>query len=185
VAHVQRRHTLAVCQNNLRESYQALATYADQREHRFPRIGEEPPRNVAAAYVPILAEAGCLPDGVAPVCPLRPATQADRLAPAPPAIPDTGYAYSLGYRDRTGQLHGLALDSAGADNEYLPIMADLPAAAGHQSGQNVLFIGGHVRYCTSSHAGVNGDEIYRNQIFRVAAGLHRLDTSLADGNTCP
>src|SRR5207244_4056520 len=140
--------------NNLLQTYQSLAGFADNHGYNFPMITEQPPRNVAAAYVPILAEAGCLPAGRAPGCPAR--DSEDKAT--------TGYAYTLGYRDLGGQLHGLRLSPDDKDIDYLPIMADLPAAASHRTGQNVLFMNGQVRFCTSSRVGVNGDEIYLNQV---------------------
>jgi hypothetical protein len=178
---LQQKHQVAVCQDNFRQTYASLAGYAGNHRDRFPMITEQPPRNFAAAYVPILAEAGCLPGGVAPVCPV-----VVRLPHQPAGVGGrTGYAYTLGYRDRAGELHGLQLAPGDQDVDYLPIMADVPAAASHQSGQNVLYLSGHVRFCTTSKVGVNGDEIYLNQFSQLAAGLHRRDTVLGDGDCSP
>jgi hypothetical protein len=177
LARLHQNHRVADCQDNLRRSYDAIIVYAGNNNNQFPMITERPPHNFPGAYVPILSQAGCLPDGVAPVCPV-----AVRHADQPG---NTGYAYSLGYRDRSGQLHGLQLAPGDEDVDYLPIMADLPAAASHQVGQNVLFLSGHVRFCTTSKAGVNGDEIYLNQYSQLAAGLHRRDTVLGDGDCSP
>jgi len=177
VTRLHHKQQVTTCQDNLRQNYASLVGFAGNHENQFPMITEQPPRNVARAYVPILAEAGWLPDGVAPVCPVvvRPADQSG----------NTGYAYSLGYRDRSGRLHGLQLAPGDEDIDYLPLMADLPAAASHQAGQNVLFLNGNVRFCTTSKAGVNGDEIYLNQYSQLAAGLHRRDTVLGDGDCSP
>lgn len=174
---LRQHQNVAVCKNNLRDTYGSVVGFAANHDDNFPMISEQPPRNFAAAYVSILADAGCLPGGVAPVCPV--------VMRVPDQPSNTGYAYTLGYRDRSGQLHGLRLAPGDEDVDYLPLMADLPAAASHQTGQNVLFMNGHVRFCTTSKAGVNGDEIYLNQISQRAAGLHRRDTALGDGDTSP
>jgi hypothetical protein len=65
------------------------------------------------------------------------------------------------------------------------MLADRPSPAGHRTGHNVLFTGGDVRFCTTPNVGANGDHIFLNQLDAVAAGVHRLDTVLADGNTPP
>jgi hypothetical protein len=49
----------------------------------------------------------------------------------------------------------------------------------------VLYIGGNVRFCTSSNVGINGDDIFLNQAARIAAGLHRLDTVLGSRDSYP
>lgn len=177
VTRLHHKQQVTTCKDNLRQSYASLVGFAGNHDNQFPMINEQPPRNFARAYVPILAEGGWLPDGVAPVCPVvvRPADQPG----------NTGYAYTLGYRDRSGVLHGLQLSPGDEDIDYLPLMADLPAAASHQTGQNVLFLNGNVRFCTTSKAGVNGDEIYLNQRSQLAAGLHRRDTVLGDGDCSP
>jgi hypothetical protein len=67
----------------------------------------------------------------------------------------------------------------------VPIAADLPArltptgpTPAHARGQNVLYVGGAVRFAPTPAAGVNGDHIYRNQAGLPRAGLHRDDTCL-------
>jgi len=49
----------------------------------------------------------------------------------------------------------------------------------------VLFVGGNVRFCTDYLAGVNRDNIYRNDANRVGAGLHLYDTVLGFGYDQP
>ncbi|HEX4608078.1 MAG TPA: hypothetical protein VH092_07725, partial [Urbifossiella sp.] len=68
------------------------------------------------------------------------------------------------------------------------VCADIPAGAPgapHSHGQNVLFAGGNVRFATVPTVGVNGDDIYRNNLGRVAAGLDRVDTVLGVGADRP
>ncbi len=171
---VHQRYEKLQCQNNLRQMHQSFVSYSADHGGRFPQVGERPPNNVAAAFVPMLQQAGHLPANGAPICPVVVVTQA----------PTGGYAYSLGFRGPDGRLHGLQRGPS-ADADLLPILADRPAPIGHRTGFNVLFIGGNVRFCTSPKVGVDGDDIFLNQADTVAAGLHRLDSVLADGNSQP
>ena len=102
------------------------------------------------------------------------------------------YAYSLGYRGAAG-LHGLRRGAG----DLMPILADCPpfhegAAGGAGNslshgggGQNVLTIGGSVRYCTSRGVGLDGDDIYLNRNQRILAGLSAADTVLAVSDAVP
>ena len=105
------------------------------------------------------------------------------------------YAYALGHRTSNNVVLGQwrSNDSA-AENDLIPISADYPAAfvapsggpiAGHGSGHNVLFVGGNVRYATTATVGIDGDDIYRNQLGEVAAGLTRVDTVLGRSRDVP
>lgn len=167
VARLRHNEGIAACQNNLREYYAALNNYADTRGGDFPHVSDAPPLNRAGAYHTLLHESGALPLQTVKLCPSRPES----------AI----YAYSLGYRTDDGHLRGLRRN----DLELLPIMSDRESPAGHGTGHNVLFVGGNVRFTTTPNAGVNGDNIFLNQASRVAAGLHRLDSVLAAGDTAP
>ena len=104
------------------------------------------------------------------------------------------YAYSLGYRvpdEDGGHFSGLV---RGLD-DGLPIMADRPPftetnasdlgnSPNHgRRGQNVLYIGGHVRFLTGRTIGP--DDIYRNNNNEVGAGLNRQDTVLGASWACP
>jgi prepilin-type processing-associated H-X9-DG protein len=123
----------------------------------------------------MLQEAGMIPPAGAPNCP---------VALKSVGLPSAGYAYSLGYRDEGG-LHGLRVDDSPFGSDLLPIAADRQAPPSHGGGHNVLFIGGHVRYCTHPNVGVEGDNIFVNQVSKVAAGLHRLDSVLGASDTSP
>src|SRR5262249_13416954 len=94
------------------------------------------------------------------------------------------YAYTLGYCEPVDghECHfGLRRDSG----DETPIRADRPpygedlsVLAGNsynhgRKGQNVLFVGGQVRFYTDPV--VAGDDIYHNRAYRVAAGLNRFD----------
>lgn len=170
VPYIRQRHGVQACQNHMRQLYAALDTYASTHNESFPAVSETPPNNTAASYAAILRESGAMPGPGNFGCPAA-------------EMPAFGtYAYSLGYRDETGALAGLRRDQA--DNDLLAIAGDRPALGrttpnpDHRSGQNVLFVGGHVRYCLTGHVGVGGDDIYRNQELQVRAGVKLWDTVL-------
>jgi hypothetical protein len=52
-------------------------------------------------------------------------------------------------------------------------------------GQNVLYIGGNVRWCANPAAGRDGDNIYLNRDRKVQAGVSRDDTVLGSGDARP
>jgi len=99
------------------------------------------------------------------------------------------YAYSLGYRDPAGEHCGLCRDpdDLNLNIDLLPIMADRPSVLpgggrgntpNHKGGQNVLYVGGNVRFCSTPNAGIDGGDIYTNKEGKVAPGVNRLDTVL-------
>ncbi len=99
------------------------------------------------------------------------------------------YAYTLGYR-RGDDVVGLNRDCG----DLLPILADRPRDGGAGNspnhggdGQNVLSIGGSVRWCAGPNVGVDRDDIYRNVQLQVLAGRHEFDTVLgaSDASPCP
>lgn len=162
------RQNMMACQNHLKELALALDTYADTHEGRFPQVLEGSP-NLALVT---LTETGALSSSAYLECP---AAGPNELA---------GYAYTLGYRDESNQLNGLRRDLPLLGNDLLPIAADRPALGrtspnpSHRYGQNVLYVGGNVRFCTTSNVGVAGDDIYLNQARQVRAGLRLWDSVL-------
>lgn len=158
------------------------------------------PRSLAGAFVPLLHDAGVLNETTPVSCPalgdrppvnvslsdLEKAFQSggdgfDELA----RKLSGGYAYTLGYRDGP-VLAGLRA----SDPDTLPILADLPAGEGNSPnhgrlGQNVLYIGGNVRWCTQRTVGQAGDDIYVNKHNLLRAGEGRSDTVLGPGDACP
>ncbi|HEY1380958.1 MAG TPA: hypothetical protein VGF55_29430 [Gemmataceae bacterium] len=176
VGRLQQWHDRFVCQNSQRQLHAALVNYSLDHGGRFPQVTDRPPNNVAGAFLPMLQEAGYLAPAGSAACPA-----ATAVAGGPDA---GGYAYSLGFRGPEGHLHGLRRD-AGQDTDRLPILADRAAPASHRTGHNVLYIGGNVRFCTTPKVGVDGDDIFLNQLDAIAAGLHPLDTVLGAGDTSP
>ncbi len=201
LVHQWRLYQRQACAENLRKFWGGLEAYGDQHEGQFPNVEERGPRAVAGIFVPALRDAGVLPEGVSATCPA-----AGRRAPAAYSVADlealyqtsrpdfdaaarqlaAGYAYSLGYREG-GTHYGLTRSSG----DGLPIVADVqPFRDGNSvnhggAGQNVLYIGGNVRWCTERTVGVDRDDIYLNREYQVLAGVNRTDTCLGPANASP
>jgi hypothetical protein len=198
---MQRERYKTECRNNLRSLGEALGRFAFFHNGALPQVEDRPPRNFAGVFVPILKESGQLTD-VSVDCPAT-----GRQAPAPVGVDELEqmaaaqlaqysrtvggcYAYPLGYR-HDGRLVGLRHDGSQADGT--PLVADRPGfespggadwleanSPNHGGeGQNVLFLGGDVRFFTSRRVGVNGDDIYLNQNNQLDAGVNILDSVLA------
>jgi hypothetical protein len=192
----------ANCQNNLRTIWASLQEYGDKSpDGAFPKVEAEGPRSVAGVFQPMLRDAGVLSGQVLVACPARPgqesaanasladldtafATDAEGFARLADNL-SGGYAYTLGYRNGP-TLVGLYT----SDPQTLPIMADQPAGNGNSlnhggTGQNVLYIGGNVRWCTQRTVGEAGDDIYVNKSNFLRAGEGRSDTVLGPGSAQP
>jgi hypothetical protein len=204
LARQRRDYQILACQNNLHRLWTALQAYADEHPENggaFPRVEARPPHNFAGVFVPILADAGALGPDAATACPAvggkpAPPCSLDALDALARDRPDAyrartrelggDYAYTLGYCDH-GELFGLSRACGGLS----PILADRPGDAGGNSpnhgggGQNVLCIGGHVRWCVNPDVGVDRDDIYLNLKFRVLAGEHEFDTVLGPSEASP
>jgi hypothetical protein len=182
VTRARQQSDAVACQANLMTLHQGLEGYADANAGRFPQVGTDV-HPVAGSFVAALADAGQCPPGFRPACPAAgglPITD-------PRAVPTAavGYAYTLGHRGANGAVLGpRRAVAAGEENDLIPVCADIPAgaaAAPHPHGQNVLYAGGFVRFATVSTVGPNGDDIYLNQLGRVAAGVDRADAVLGVG----
>ncbi len=188
------------CANNLRAFWGGLQAYSDRTNDNFPQVEPEGARGIGGVFVPILNDAGALGDASVS-CPaqgLRPAPRCTveelenlyRTDPAQyQAVAATlsgNYAYCLGYRE--GGAHRGLRRGCG---DHLPIMADRSQASGGNSlnhggdGQNVLYIGGNVRWCVQTTVGEGGDDIYLNQRYQLGAGLNRADTVLGASDARP
>jgi hypothetical protein len=181
VGKLRQRSDEVACPNNLRTLHVGLATYADTHDGRFPQVGVAA-YPTAGSFAAALAAAGQCPPGFTPACPVDRSPAEFGCAGA-----QSAYTYTLGHRGLGGELVGLRRDGPDGENDLLPIAADNPAAdaapasgplSPHPRGQNVLYVGGQVRFTTTPHAGINGDHIYQNLNGQVAAGLDRVDTAL-------
>jgi hypothetical protein len=200
VARQWREQQKLACENNLRKFWVGLQGYADRSENDFPHVDAEGPRAVAGIFVPTLTDCGLAAD-VSIACPAAGRREPLRCTVAElerlyQTAPDEyravsrelagHYAYCLGYED--GHAHrGLRRDTG----DGLPILADRSAEAAGNSGnhggagQNVLYVGGNVRWCVLPTVGLDGDNIYVNHNFRVRAGVCRSDTVLAASDVRP
>lgn len=175
---------VAACKQNMSNLYTGLSGYADTHYDQFPKVG-----------TPAAPNAGSFVSELKVACQLMPDLKAVCPAECPPDCDLTriSYAYTLGYREPDGELRGLdRLEGKGWSNATTPLLADLPTPGAspadgptspHGKGQNILFADGHVRY--SLFSTVNDDDIYKNQVGRVRAGLHRLDASLGRATDVP
>ena len=192
------------CENNLRELWNGLNAYQTQK-HSLPDVASAP-RPAASMVIPMLREAGVLPANLVACCP----SAADGVACLNVGLQELanmpgsefqktaahlfpGYAYSLGFRDGAGRIHGPASALPDVPTAQMPLLADAGPVGSfgnspnHASrGQNVLFTDGHVAFKTQrSMAGLPGDDIYLNQDNQIAAGLNARDTVLGTGNAAP
>ena len=191
IGRVRQENQAIACQKRLHDLHAALVSHADADGGRFPQIGATDTPTAGSFVVP-LARTGHLPAGAA--CPA--ADPDDAATVSVPAGPDwgvtkVGYTYNLGYRPAGGDLVGLRRGEAG---DQAPLSADMPTAAAspctgpvspHPRGQNVLYVGGHVRFSPTGRAGLNGDDIYRNDAGEVRAGLRLEDAALGRPNDVP
>jgi anti-sigma factor RsiW len=184
IGKLRQESSVRACQDQLRQLHVALAGYSDTHNGRFPQVGTARVP-VAGAFAAELARAGQYPADQVPLCPAAPAPEPRVITtPAGTPLPAVGYSYALGYVGPGGSVVGLRRGE-GADgvSEWEPIAADLPpvvpaSATAHPRGQNVLFVGGAVRFTTTPAVGINGDYIYSNDAGLVRAGLYREDASL-------
>jgi prepilin-type processing-associated H-X9-DG protein len=193
-----------VCQDNLRRLYTGLKEYSDRHNNQFPDVARAAasPRNVAGLLVPILKQDKIFTGQVSFACPAGggpqscPWTLSDLQAMDPEEFRRSlnslaaCYAYSLGYRSADGVV-GLRYDPSKPIHR-VPLMADCPPAdplSGNSpdhggKGQNVLFMDGHVEFCTARTVGVGGDDIFVNKASKVAAGLDWADAVLGRSSAC-
>jgi hypothetical protein len=176
---VRQRQQQLACQDMMRQFYFAAAGYSENHDGQFPKVPDGKPAATAAEALKLN---GYLPQQVQFTCPAGPP---ESTAPVVLA----NYAYNLGFRDDKGELQGL---DRRPGYDLMPILADAPVRQGgqavpvnHRNGQNVLFAGGNVRFCTTPTVGVAGDDIFTNVRGEVGAGLHRLDSVLGRPEEIP
>lgn len=188
------------CQQNLATLWAALVQYGQNHNGSLPTIQDTPGvQSMAGVYVPMLFQSGVVTEPLDVGCPARgkkPAsattlTELDRLYQSSPEqlrqrMRDLAgdYAYTLGYRE-DGKLKGLNLGT----NEGVPLLADGPSGDGFGNspnhglrGQNVLFVGGNVRWQPTSALGPQCEEIYQNRQRQIRAGLDLSDFVLGAGD---
>jgi hypothetical protein len=185
VGRLRQDSQVVVCQDRLRELHASLNGYSETRDGRYPEVGTRQVP-VAGAFASELARSGHLPPGRPVACPVMPLPEA---IADPNVVPAVGYAYTLGFVGADHRVTGVRrADAPGGVSDWTAVAADLPAPrprGPHPRGQNVLYLGGMVRFATTPAAGVNGDDIYHNEAGLVGAGLHVLDASLGRPTDVP
>ena len=167
IGKLRREQQVVACREDLRAVHAALIGYAGLLADELIRSGQYDPSLHAA-------------------CPARQAETGD--------VRTATFSYTLGYRlGETGPVKGINLRSPGV-GDLTPIAADpAPRRDGaedrfrsvHGSGQNVLLLGGSVRFLAGTTLGVNRDDIYKNDRDVVRAGLRADDISLGGPNDLP
>lgn len=189
---IRQTRDVQACQNNLRAMHQSITSYCDANGNQCPQV--QPGADVRDVLARL--NDGHLQQSVSFVCPGSGHVHVTKRVDGKtfiPAAADIEYAYCMGYRDEFGHLNGLI---RGSENDNYPIMADAPerygdqaVAVNHRKGQNVLFLGGNVRFCTNVNVGpmIDGvpDDIYYNTIHQPRAGTHRWDSVLGRANEQP
>jgi prepilin-type processing-associated H-X9-DG protein len=204
LSQVRREYQKVACKNNLGVLGRAQLAYCGTHKGKFPNVAEEkPPYNVAGMVVPILYEAGVLDPEFDFQCPGDEAGDpvkwtAGKLKGLPVGqyldkvkFLSGAYAYSLGYR-QDGSVLGLRMDDE-QPQAHTPLMADAPfkplshANSGNHggSGQNVLYMDGHVTYCTHRLVGYQQDDIFQSRDNKIGAGINRYDAVLGQSDSCP
>jgi hypothetical protein len=197
---------IAECQNNLKQIWMdGLSPYAQYNRGMYPRVPTMGNRAAAGMYAVTLAEGEYLPaDGAWSRCPgtsdcqgtTQPIpTEAQLLAASGARLAELrrtmggDYGYNLGYLSPAGSYQPVRQRGSST----YAIMADAPCrrtdgrvSANHgRCGQNVLYDDGHIAYEKQCCTPVVGDDFYRNDQDRVAAGLHIDDAVIAASNAPP
>ncbi|MBX3415197.1 MAG: hypothetical protein KF708_21105 [Pirellulales bacterium] len=196
VSHSRFQAQLAMCQNNLRMIGAGVTNYSQAHGSYFPAVAARNGRAVPAAFASLLSRTGFVEGSQPFVCPSS-ATAEQRCMrlPTPEEIDEYGldhlrsvcrsiagnYCATAGYTDKSGY-HS----PRNFHRETFAIVSDAPCQmrGEHQSsnhggdGQNVLFEDGHVVYLHNCNCqrGTSGDDIFRNDDGKIAAGSHRDDS---------
>jgi hypothetical protein len=209
--YVRHREGVMACAENLHRFHTALAQYSQDNNGFLPRPERAGPYSAAAVYTVALRDAGYWDPMMQTSCPgnrgahqqVPPPTldQLNRRIQSVVADPETVrhvyeslggcYGYHLGYEEE-GQFMGIRRNLG--DN--VPVMADRPPrdretpdwrllnSPNHSGlGQNVLYLGGHVRFMRARI--VDSDDIYLNGMGRLAVGQGSRDAVLGPGEAKP
>lgn len=196
VSHSRFQAQLAMCQNNLRMIGTGVTNYSQAHGSYFPAVAARNGRAIPAAFASLLARTGFVESSQPFVCPSSAtAEQQCFKLPTPEQIDEYGldqlrrvcrnisgnYCATAGYADEAGY-HS----PRNFHRETFAIVSDAPCQqrGEHQSsnhageGQNVLFEDGHVVYLKNCNCerGTAGDDIFRNDDGKIAAGSHRDDS---------
>ncbi len=186
------------CRYNMSQTWRGLVHWAMNNGDKFPVPDEKGARSTPGIYASCVIQSGyVLPQSYFLDCPSTVENPTQHQVPTLTALDDLyrtdrdkwhettrqmggSYAYHMGHRI-FGHHVGYNLKSGG----HRPILADAGhSRAGHNSpnhgdrGQNVLTIGGSVRFWNNRNAGIGRDDIYLNRTFAHNAGIGPDDTVL-------
>jgi hypothetical protein len=194
------------CQDNLRQIHQAYFQYCADNKGALPNLAELPEEiRIAGMHPVMLREKNCWRDGITLTCPgvgtngvLQPRNREevlklakDNTDPRWPQMLGGQYAYPLGYFQGK-ELRGFNKEMG----DETPILADRPPREGEPDwlkanspnhggkGQNVLFLGGNVRWLTTRFIN-DGDDIYLSRNNKLEAGINSQDIVLAPSEARP
>lgn len=203
VARSRFQSQVAACQGNLHQLGQALSTYSSLHGGLFPEVPHEGNRAVAGIYAPILFENELVSQARFFVCPGSElaASNAPYVVPALQEVDDAeggqlrrlqrkmggSYGYTLGYVE-----NDRVLPVRDQGRNHFAVMADMPSlhlvgrqSANHrQSGQNVLYESGLVRYLVDCQCKC-GDPIFLSDRGFVEPGLHENDAVIGESASRP
>jgi hypothetical protein len=208
--YARHQYHVVACADNLRHFHAALMQYSQEKDGYLPAPERKGPFSAAGYYAVALRDAGLWDESMHAVCP---ASRKSSAPSAPPPTRDQlqnqclsvmpnqldsvlaavggGYGYHLGYEEN-GQFHAIRRTLG----DETPVMADRPPRQRETSewrrlnspnhggaGQNVLFLGGHVRFL--KQRAIGPDDLYLNAMQRLAAGCGPLDAVIGPGEARP
>jgi hypothetical protein len=196
------RARLVECRDNLRQLGVSLTAYSRNHHDSFPQVPADGKQAAAGIYAPVLVDGRYLTEPRRVICPDSAMAEVrDFHVPSVAELQAAdeekaaqlrqqmggSYGYCLGYVER-----GSVRPTRDSQRQQFALMADAPSQRpGHQTdnhgglGQNVLFEDGHVSFLTCSQPSDQLDDIFANDNYQVAPGLHRNDSVIAASGTPP
>jgi hypothetical protein len=208
--YARHREEVMACADNLHQFHDALSLYSQDQNGYLPRPEKSGPLSAAAVYPVALREKGYWGSALHTTCPANRRSGQDLPPPdlrqfqvvciqsdreSRRQLYETlggCYGYHLGYEDENGQFMAIRRTMDG----NIPIMADRPPreretpawqslnSPNHYGlGQNVLYLGGHVRF--ERRRMIGEDDIFLNAGRRLAVGHGPRDAVLGPGEARP
>lgn len=201
---------VAACQNNLRQLHVALRQYSSFDEHGcFPFVPAEGNRAVAGSAAATLVDGQFLNDQRSLVCPGSSLAELVENFRVPTldefdrargkdlaqlqrmALGSYGFSLGIQSEDNQGNIHLEPIKATGGD--LLGIMADAPQLVPSDGnsdnhgrrGQNVLYVGGAVKYLVNRLDARSGDDIFASVRGIVEAGLNEEDSVIGHSAAQP
>jgi hypothetical protein len=195
------------CQHRLDKLSTAMSIYSDHDgDGMLPYVPNRGPMAYAGVCASILSDCGYVDDPSVFYCPAANHPRGSLRIPTLDELRRASanqrkfnrllsmlgdYAYVWGYEDNEGRYHG----AQNRSRPYFPLLADCPPAGIHfasdlsspnhgQSGLNLLFEDGHVRWYAGS-ADSFADHPFLNNEHHIAPGIGREDAVLAAGDQAP